>query len=79
MRIARALFDRRGEADLDSREFQQFKTESWEWLQVGRVLCGRVGECGCALGLAAGLARTARPLQPAALAVSARREGRQPL
>lgn len=39
MRIARAVFDRRGQADLDSREFLRFKAEAWEWLQPYSVFC----------------------------------------
>lgn len=34
LRIARAVFDRCGSADLESEPFRRFCSDAWEWLQV---------------------------------------------
>lgn len=42
LRIARAVFDRCGAADLESEGFRRFCADAWEWLQVrgGQHVCG---------------------------------------
>ena len=39
LRIARAVFDQLGKADLESEGFRRFCADSWEWLQPYAVFC----------------------------------------